>query len=405
MLTDREIKLAKPNPLKNLLLADGDGLYLKVTKAGTKSFVHRFSYGSKRPEVTLGAYPTMTLLGAREALRKSKERLAAKQNPLVVKQEHALALRTAPTLDELMQLFHDEHLVNHHEQPAYSLGLLKRAFPTAIKRKLVPDLQPEDINDAISSIVKRGRKVTANRSLSIARQMFDWAVPQRYLAESPVKITRRHAGGQEVSREVNLMLDQLQQFLLVLRDFHGDANPTRDINPMTRLALLFETATAKRGLEVVTMEWRHVDRAAGVWDNPKELTKEKRGDHRVFLSSFALRVLDAAEELQRRIGASTYVFRRWSTPDKHMARGTLSQAVLRLHEGGQLKVKFTPHDLRRTFSSRLADLGVPPHVPEKCLDHLMTGMMAIYNRASYFPEREAAMKLWGETLDQLVTGE
>ena len=56
---------------------------------------------------------------------------------------------------------------------------------------------------------------------------------------------------------------------------------------------------------------------------------------------------------------------------------------------------FTPHDLRRTFASRMADLGVAPHVIEKILNHKLEGMMAVYNHAEYMPEREAAMKLWG----------
>jgi hypothetical protein len=84
-----------------------------------------------------------------------------------------------------------------------------------------------------------------------------------------------------------------------------------------------------------------------------------------------------------------------------MTRHTLSRAVLRLYNDKVLNFKFTPHDLRRTFSSRMADLGVAPHVVEKCLDHLMTGTMAVYNRASYFPERKAAMRLWGKKLQTL----
>jgi integrase len=68
------------------------------------------------------------------------------------------------------------------------------------------------------------------------------------------------------------------------------------------------------------------------------------------------------------------------------------------HALRRLKADYTPHDLRRTYASRLADLGVAPHVIEKLLDHKMVGVMAVYNRAEYWPERIAAQRLWDRKL-------
>lgn len=85
----------------------------------------------------------------------------------------------------------------------------------------------------------------------------------------------------------------------------------------------------------------------------------------------------------------------------HMARHSLSHAILDLHKAGVLTYKFTPHTFRKTFSSRLADMGVMPHITEKCLDHLMVGVMAVYNLANYYPERQQAMNLWGAKLLEL----
>jgi integrase len=62
---------------------------------------------------------------------------------------------------------------------------------------------------------------------------------------------------------------------------------------------------------------------------------------------------------------------------------------------------FTPHDLRRTFATRLSDLGVAPHVIEKLLNHKMPGVMAVYNRADYWPERVAAMEMWCKKVGEL----
>jgi integrase len=67
----------------------------------------------------------------------------------------------------------------------------------------------------------------------------------------------------------------------------------------------------------------------------------------------------------------------------------------------RLGADFTPHDLRRTFATRLGDLGVMPHVVEKLLGHKMEGVMAVYNRAEFWNERTEAMKLWARTLSKL----
>jgi integrase len=63
---------------------------------------------------------------------------------------------------------------------------------------------------------------------------------------------------------------------------------------------------------------------------------------------------------------------------------------------------WTPHDLRRTFSTRLGDLGVAPHVIERMLNHTAEGVAAIYNRAELLEERIAATRLWAAKLAEIV---
>jgi integrase len=67
----------------------------------------------------------------------------------------------------------------------------------------------------------------------------------------------------------------------------------------------------------------------------------------------------------------------------------------------RLGADFTPHDLRRTFATRLGDLGVMPHVVEKLLGHKMEGVMAVYNRAEFWNERTDAMRLWARELSKI----
>jgi integrase len=65
----------------------------------------------------------------------------------------------------------------------------------------------------------------------------------------------------------------------------------------------------------------------------------------------------------------------------------------------------TLHDLRRTFATNLAQLGVAPHVIERLLNHVtgqISGVAAIYNRAKYFDEMAQAMQQWEARLAEIL---
>jgi integrase len=65
------------------------------------------------------------------------------------------------------------------------------------------------------------------------------------------------------------------------------------------------------------------------------------------------------------------------------------------------------HDLRRTVATRMAELGVQPHVIEAVLNHVSGhkgGVAGIYNRATYDKEKREALNLWAEHVTALVEG-
>lgn len=60
------------------------------------------------------------------------------------------------------------------------------------------------------------------------------------------------------------------------------------------------------------------------------------------------------------------------------------------------------HDLRRTLATHMNNMGIAPHVVEQLLGHAMPGVMAIYNRSQYLPEKLDALSKWVERLDVLA---
>jgi integrase len=68
---------------------------------------------------------------------------------------------------------------------------------------------------------------------------------------------------------------------------------------------------------------------------------------------------------------------------------------------------WTLHDLRRTCATRMADLGVQPHIIETILNHHSghrNGVAGIYNRSSYASEVRAALALWSDHVASLTSG-
>jgi integrase len=65
------------------------------------------------------------------------------------------------------------------------------------------------------------------------------------------------------------------------------------------------------------------------------------------------------------------------------------------------------HDIRRSVATRMADLGVMPHIIEAVLNHHSghrSGVSGIYNRSAYEREVKAALALWADHVRSLVDG-
>jgi integrase len=88
----------------------------------------------------------------------------------------------------------------------------------------------------------------------------------------------------------------------------------------------------------------------------------------------------------------------------------VSKAFSRLNECaaqylGTALLPWRPHDLRRTFASGCARLGVPVHVVEKALNHTsgtFGGIVGVYQRHDYAEERQHAMQAWAAHVMRLV---
>ena len=67
---------------------------------------------------------------------------------------------------------------------------------------------------------------------------------------------------------------------------------------------------------------------------------------------------------------------------------------------------WTLHDLRRTYATNLAKLGVPIHIIERLLNHVsgsFAGIVSVYQRHQYLDEMRAAIDIWESCLTSILS--
>ena len=346
MLAERTTKAAKPTD-KDTFLADGNGLYVRVAKSGSKTFVYKDQRGGKTSWRTLGKYPDITLLDAR-------------QKAIEIKQGQPQLSQL--TVRQVADAFY-KHLEKEYRTPEQVVRRLESDILPTIGKKPIDRIERAEVTRLLQKIVDRGSNVSANRTLADVKNLFDYAVQKGWLKHNVIEgVQRRSVGGKEKSRDINLSFDEIESLIGLL------LNRTHNMEPGTRWAIYFCLVTGCRASEAL---WCINHRSLEL---PVGLVKFR--SHRIPPTPHVRAVLKLATP----------------PPKDHRV---LSHALRRL------KQRFTPHDLRRTFASRLSDLGVMPHVIEKLLNHKMEGVMAVYNRAEFWPERVAAQRAWDKKLRTL----
>jgi integrase len=253
--------------------------------------------------------------------------------------------------------------------------------------RTVASLRRRDVLDVLDGIVARGAPVLANRVLSLISKRLNFALGLDGWLEANVaaKLSKPSA---EQSRSRVLSEAEIKAVWAHLSEPPADSLALNEARywKLTRAALQLRLITAQRGKEVLSMRWADIE--GGWWTIPADVAKNKL-PHRVWLSAPALRVLATLKSDARR---------------EHVFTGVVGPRQRRGALEGLAVEDVRPHDFRRTAASMMASGGVPRLTISKLLNHVETGVTAIYDRHSYDPEKKAALIWWGAKLDAIIAG-
>ena len=357
------------------------GFGVRVLASGIKSFIiYRRLSPTEQYKETLGRVGELKIGEARRIAEARIGDLAKGKNPAADRQR--AKANTFAALAEVYITRHcsqkksgaeDERMINKDLLPAWG------TLPSKdITRRMVIEL--------LDSIKDRGAPIQANRVLSLIKRMFNFGFARDLVEHNP---TFKVRPGKENTRQRVLTDVEIRAFWEKLPDMDRAG---RQIEAALQLILV----TAQRRGEIVAMEWSEIE--GDLWTIPEEKSKNKFA-HRVPLSPLALSIL---EEIPR---SGKYVFPRrvgsGYAKDQHMTGRAISHAVSTNRELFDIP-HWTPHDLRRTAASRIASMGASQQTIEKILNHVLPGVMGVYNRHGYDAEKRAALDAWADKLQRIL---
>lgn len=353
------------------------GVGLRITNSGRKSWFVMYRSGGRLRRLTLGTYPTLTLVEARSQATTAKHAVAQGVDPATQKQD----ARTAPTVADLVAQYLEMYAKVRKKGWHYDELRLKRNVLPQWGNRKVTDITRRDVIALLDPLMARDVPIEANRTHAMIRTLFNWAISRDLLEYNPC--TQVKAPGKEQQRDRVLTEEEIR----AVWEACASLDPVLEIHVKLRLL------TAQRGNEVRTMRWEDLELDTGWWTIPAHITKNGLS-HRVTLSIPALEMLQTSKLTT---GNGQWVFPSPRTGEPFV---NLHKPMSRVRDISG--VSFVWHDLRRTAASHMTSMGIPRLVVSKILNHVEPGVTRVYDRHSYDAEKREALEMWGRKVMELV---
>ena len=416
-LTDLFVERAQPPTHGRIEYFDASfpGLALRITAKGGKSWCAFYRFHGRLRRLTIGTYPAIKPAQARREATAALERVRAGFDPAEEKRSRRNGRSLKPdTFDAVAYDYLERHLRKNCAASTYKEAKrdLEKNLIVKWPNRELASISRRDVIDVIDGIIARGAEIQANRTLARLRAMLNWAVEKDRLHVSPV--ARMRLPTKEQPRDRVLTEDEVRWLWSAADEIDWP------FGPLAQLLLL----TAQRRDEVANMEWSELDFMKQTWVIPRHKAKSGRA-HEVHLSAATTAVLRSLPRTgdgliftttgENAVSGFSRAKRRL---DNQMAKARcrlrcLSHDVAHrekasrgIEEAWHIKIPdWTFHDLRRTATTGMARLKVPPHVVDKILNHAsgtIRGVAAVYNRFDYLDERRGALEAWGEHVMKVV---
>ena len=368
------------------------GLRAVIQPSGFKSFAVRYVFNGRTRKLTLGPFPRIKLKQARKLASAALLSVHSGKDPGAEKIE---ARRRAKT--DSVQAAYDQYEKAHFSNLKPSTAKeTRRLFATRIlpkwRTRPIISITKRDVLALLDLAIADGAPTTANRVFSALSGFFNWAIRRDIIAAAPCAGVRKPSPEKKRDR---VLTDQEVRWL-----WRGCEEIGFPFGPLFKTLLL----TGARRNEVALMKWAELDQVAHLFTLPGGRTKNGN-PHIIFITDEFERILDSIKSNHEFVFGSD---RPPSGFSKAKRRLDVIMARMAAEDFEETPKPWRVHDLRRTFRTGLARLGILTEVAERALNHIsgpsFGGVQGVYNRFGYPAEIEAAFKAWSAHVERLVEG-
>lgn len=379
------------------------GLTLRLTADGKRTWflLYRVKGNTTLRRMVLGAVEAYSLEEARAWAMTKKAIASTGVDPNGEVREDRLLLAQGElpppsrvTVEQLAKRFLEEHCKPNRKRWMDDERTLRVNVYPALGDRPIAELAKREIV-ALQQAIAKTAPVMSNRTFGVLRTMCRWGLKMEYIDRDPT------AGleplGKEASRERFLTHDEIRQLWHALDGKGESGKPiaTTGLRDLVRLLLL----TGQRSGEAKQLRWSDIDWKEKTWTIPAEVSKNGRL-HVVPLTDPAIAIL---KDRKADAKSQEWVFTSRTAKDGAEPMRSALKSFLRVLDRAGI-AHATIHDLRRTVSSGMGEIGVDQFIIARVLNHTTDRSVTdIYNRHTYLAQKRQALEKWADRLTEITS--
>ncbi|MDP2715501.1 integrase domain-containing protein [Rheinheimera sp.] len=392
-LSDTVIRSSKPSG-KPYTLYDGDGLLLRISAAGNKSWYFNYFRPllENRNNLKLGNYPAIGLSAARKTVAKYRQFLAEGVDPQRwLEQQNSQA--SADALNTFQNACEKWFKVKFSAISARHAFNIQRSFEQHVFPKAgylpLKELSAQQIIEILRPLEKLHKLETLSRLCQRINELMTWCVNTGLLEFNRLSGIKAAFSTPKNENMKTLKPEELPELMQRLS--------TASIQLSTRCLIEWQLHTMVRPGEAVKVRWQDVDFEQALWTIPAEFMKKRRA-HQVPLSSQAIALLQLMRPIS---GEQLYVFPSVRHKDSHINKETANMALKRMGFANRL----VAHGMRSLASTTLNEEGFYGDLVESALAHEDKNQVRrAYNKAGYLKGRRDMMQWWSDHIESSARG-
>lgn len=373
------------------------GLYLQVSKQGTKSWLYRYTspLTKTRREMGLGSFNFVSLAQARQYATDGKRLVINGEDPIEERKKEQIKIQLKQARNLTFKEIAEACIAA--KAPEWKNAKHSQQWNNSLEAYAFPILGELPISDITTDLILKAlepiwitKAETASRVRQRIETIWDYGKARNYVSgENPArlrghldKILSKTVKVKRVRHFPALPYEEIGIFLQELRQRKG----------YSALALEFLILTAARTSEIIGAKWAEIDLEKKVWTLPADRMKVGK-EHRVPLCSRAIEILT---NITSNRNPEEHVFSGWK-----QNTGLSNNALLALlRKMGRSDI--TAHGFRSTFRDWAAEEAhtFANETIELALAHTIKNKAeAAYRRGDQLERRRELMATWSHYIE------